>query len=1241
MPSDPQGTTPTTYGRSPSPGEKRRASEIVDSEPEGGVSMGARDGEGETSPSIDEQIGQVNTLTMQPVENDQKGFVISMTWLKKIFARSSQHADKADKDSLDSELGPVDNSDIVLDLGPAERNLKDERGEQFVPLRPGLQLGEDYEIVPQEGWDLITKWHGLAPQSPVIVRYAHGSSLDDSQSNIMYELNPPIFTIFKLSNPSAGTSPQLLREKNLAPAKILTGRQTNFQKWLKEAKELVKIDMSTKVRVWKIINGLPSANPSAATTPTISRAASPAPGTSALISNSHKSLLVDLHAFLSLSEGSQRQLLQDIKDQTNNPNYNGRMSLHMAGLLGTDVIVLEEQVGKGEWVSEASVKTLKQLGIPVEKPKQEVATSSSKSPVASGRSSPDSNRPSGRKPSGHRLGLTGLSNLGNTCYMNAATQCVRAIEELSIYFLQNAHKTDLNFQNPLGYNGELAKAYSNLLHNIYREPPPSCYTPSQFRSRVGRCNPTMSGWEQQDSQEFLLFLLDGLSEDLNRILKKPYIEKPDSTDEMVHDRRALEEFAAQSWDIYKARNDSVITDLFAGMYKSTVVCPDCEKVSIMFDPFSSLTLPIPSTSLPVCREVIFMPLATPPIKFMVEVEKETTVRAWKRAIAEQRGVDPERVIGAEISSNAFWHIFDDDETYHELRLKPADPVLFIELEHPATDRVLVPVFHRKISTFKTNKNRPRRDLFALPSILSFTHQEIQDAGAIYSKLLRLASTMTTLDILGEDISEDDEEAQEDSDTVVMNDDDAKSADSRIKTSSVEGDDSIVDVSMHDASSAAGAEDTDGADETPSHPLAGSIPPQLLSLFEVRVLTDKKGRIPTGRPHDPSKQYPLLTSRLRHKPSKLEQGSRGSVDDNSDGYSDTDDSDDGSQGSADHPLIRPREGIFLDWDEEKRLKLFGGADQGVGRGESTYSHIQFIFDKELTNRRAEREAKTKEGIALDQCLNEFRKDEILSQNDAWYCPRCKEHRQARKKFELWSAPDIVVIHLKRFTQTSRWSRSKLDTLVRFPLQDLDLSGHISGPSDGKTLMYDLVGVDNHMGGMGGGHYTAYAKNFITGDWCEFNDSSARVVRNPERIITPAAYLLFYRRKSSEPLGGAYLQNLVNAHRQGVEPQAVESRRPSPSPERNAVNTFEQPSWSFDRNTNADEDDQNGDLFGDNESTAAVEDGSSEPEERLRAFDNSRPSSAQDAAFEDVPPLLEDGSDDELPVVELRVGEEEKN
>ena len=40
-------------------------------------------------------------------------------------------------------------------------------------------------------------------------------------------------------------------------------------------------------------------------------------------------------------------------------------------------------------------------------------------------------------------------------------------------------------------------------------------------------------------------------------------------------------------------NDSVILDLFHGLLKSTVVCPECPKISVTFDPFCHLSLPLP------------------------------------------------------------------------------------------------------------------------------------------------------------------------------------------------------------------------------------------------------------------------------------------------------------------------------------------------------------------------------------------------------------------------------------------------------------------------------------------------------------------------------------------------------------------------------------------------------------------------------------------------------------------------
>lgn len=92
---------------------------------------------------------------------------------------------------------------------------------------------------------------------------------------------------------------------------------------------------------------------------------------------------------------------------------------------------------------------------------------------------------------------------------------------------------------------------------------------------IGRYAPTFSGYSQHDAQEFLAFLLDGLHEDLNRIKQKPYVEIPDS------DGRPDEEVAEERWRLHLQRNDSIVVDLFQGLYKSEVYCPFCEKVPFL------------------------------------------------------------------------------------------------------------------------------------------------------------------------------------------------------------------------------------------------------------------------------------------------------------------------------------------------------------------------------------------------------------------------------------------------------------------------------------------------------------------------------------------------------------------------------------------------------------------------------------------------------------------------------------
>jgi hypothetical protein len=143
---------------------------------------------------------------------------------------------------------------------------------------------------------------------------------------------------------------------------------------------------------------------------------------------------------------------------------------------------------------------------------------------------------------------------------------------------------------------------------------------------------------------------------------------------------------------------------------------------------------------------------------------------------------------------------------------------------------------------------------------------------------------------------------------------------------------------------------------------------------------------------------------------------------------------------------------------------------------------------------------KKDVSIDDCFDEFKKPEILDQDNQWYCNKCKTHVQATKKIEIYKAPPIFIISLKRFKQEKSSNRyygmfsgggagQKIDDQVDFPLEGLDMSKYIIGETD-ESMIYDCYAVSNHFGNMGFGHYTAFAQNPLDNKWYEFDDSSVR-------------------------------------------------------------------------------------------------------------------------------------------------------
>ncbi|BGP39848.1 ubiquitin-specific protease doa4 [Rhodotorula kratochvilovae] len=190
------------------------------------------------------------------------------------------------------------------------------------------------------------------------------------------------------------------------------------------------------------------------------------------------------------------------------------------------------------------------------------------------------------------IGISGLKNLGNTCYMNSTIQCLSAAVPFARYFTGGTYRKDINVYNPLGTKGALANAVAELIRALWAQQY-HFLSPVTFRENICRVAPQFRGSEQHDAQEFLGFLLDGLHEDCNYVVKKP--PPVEMTPEREHDLETLppQVMSDREWQIYKMRNDSFIVQCFQGQFRNQLRCLTCQKTSTTYNTFMPLSVPIP------------------------------------------------------------------------------------------------------------------------------------------------------------------------------------------------------------------------------------------------------------------------------------------------------------------------------------------------------------------------------------------------------------------------------------------------------------------------------------------------------------------------------------------------------------------------------------------------------------------------------------------------------------------------
>lgn len=824
-------------------------------------------------------------------------------------------------------------------------------------------------------------------------------------------------------------------------------------------------------------------------------------------------------------------------------------------------------------------------------------------------------------------GHLGLSNLGNTCYMNSALQCLVHLPEINYYFFFNLFKNELNRTNPLGNKGEVAVAFSGLLHKLFdaNASTTTAVTPRDFKYVIGLYSSMFRGYQQQDSQEFLSWLLDALHEDLNRIHNKPYLEKPELKDEDVGDPTAIRDLANTCWHQHKQRNDSIIVDLFTGLYQSTLICPECSKQSITFDPFNDLTLPLP-VNKKWYHEFTIVDLSAsgcrPQIrKLEVELTKSSNYEDLLSYLSSFLAVPTKDLFLFEIFRNYFYRNFQEGGATNKFLpiselISDGDAVIVYIIPHDPLHDIIVPIVN---TVHEDDSSYNYAEPFGIPLFIVLNEAERSSFGTIRQKMEHSVKALSSLDMearyaqvkqtlskkyrLSKEFPLLHNDTKEDEMIV----DELSGADQ-----STDGYDSDISLACPQVSASFGFE-MKVYEETQTR-FPKRILPGYTSLNS-QLKSSGVLNIPHGRPHfnkltrlaDKLPElkrnyyhYPEFVLEKETKPKEtLQPESEGSSDLEKNGFVMVERDIKEDEATSSHIEALPPatdiaantledEDIDSDTNWDNVNPLFASVDQLNGpsaplsdldRDSDTKSPRDDVDDEaedkhpvlvtsstllvadwnrdiyeeffnepehraweeplqianpELENSKKMYRMQQNSKISLYECLKNFSTPEVLGERDLWYCPRCKEHRRATKTIQLWSTGDILTIHLKRF-QSARQFSDKISMVVDFPIEGLDMTEFVKS-NEGDSLIYDLVAVDNHYGGLGGGHYTGSAKNFRDGRWYYFDDSRVTLIDDPQACVTEAAYLLFYKKRMSSPLaGGASVEKLLQSGRHDFESQ----------------------------------------------------------------------------------------------------------
>ena len=465
----------------------------------------------------------------------------------------------------------------------------------------------------------------------------------------------------------------------------------------------------------------------------------------------------------------------------------------------------------------------------------------------------------------------------------------------------------------------------------------------------------------------------------------------------------------------------------------------------------------------------------------LQLPKGSTIRHLKEKIAALMGTHADRLFVAEVFSHRFYKSYDNGDAVDEIAETDKNFVYELPVGDftTAPDHVVFPVFNLIASPPTSYHSRPSACGF--PMMVGVTKEEAMDPNAVYNAIIEQASRYTTLSLYEEDESTQREPKPKQDLCQVGAYSPPAIVGSRYRSMGRATMYAPATVPSFEVMSniyerqAQGVEAEESDDSDPYEPFDRHVPRQNGRHQDLDLsldLTDpgspstlsnssiSSGLVPVPRPDDDELSEEDDPATLRQTPEPVVRNKT-------------------LRPRIATPAVRPGEMIYCIWDRtlesalakpEPRYK-YSRQTEDSDNEEGALRALWDARGTPVTDPVLQEELASAKGgkkaISLEDCLSEYTKEEQLGEEDPWYCPNCKKHQQASKKLDIWRLPDILVVHLKRFSHTRAW-RDKIDAFVDFPIHGLDLSGKALKEEDREANVYDLFGVSNHMGGLGGGH-----------------------------------------------------------------------------------------------------------------------------------------------------------------------------